>query len=197
MLEEERANFVGDNQPGLTAASSAPPVLDRLVGNVRALEEWYSSTYRRRIVELTELLSRNIEESLRSQYIEECKTQIDRVNSQWESTTASLKKEIEFLQQQQPSQPVQSSEPTSPSQGGAQDANGVEEIARIEKKISEIELELEHSFTADSVPLSQLLQLRTTQTEMKSYLRGLKFFSSKPAAEAKVEPDSGLRLKHG
>ena len=194
MLEEERANFGRNDQRDVTGPSSVPPVLDRLVGNVRALEEWYSSTFRRRIVELTELLSTQISENLRSQYDQEYKIQVERVNSQWEASTASLKKEIESLQQNQQSQPTQSSQPI---QAGIEVADGTEEIARIEKRIGEIEMELEHSFTADSVPLSQLLQLRTTQTELKSYLRGLKFLSPKSAAEIKIDAESAHRLRQG
>ena len=68
-----------------------------------------------------------------------------------------------------------------------------EEIEKIEKQIHEIEAELEHSFTVDSVPLSRLLQLRTTQTDLKSYLRGLKFCAGKSSAQLNASEAHRLR----
>src|SRR6185369_2834039 len=137
---------------------SNPPQLEHLTGNVRVLEEWFSATYRRRITEITQLLSNQITEELRCQFEQERRPLIEpAVDSQTEATIDSLKKEIAQLKQ------------------GSQLGDGFSEIDRIEKQINEIEAELEHSFTVDSVPLSRLLQLRTTQTDLKSYLRGLKF----------------------
>ena len=52
---------------------SNPPELDHLVGNVRILEEWFSATYRRRITEITQLLSNQITEEVRCQFEQERK----------------------------------------------------------------------------------------------------------------------------
>jgi len=144
---------------------SNPPELDHLVGNVRILEEWFSATYRRRITEITQLLSNQITEEVRCQFEQERRPLIEPADSQSASTIDSLKKEVAQLKE------------------GSQFNDGFSEIDRIEKQISEIETELEHSFTVDSVPLSRLLQLRTTQTDLKSYLRGLKFCVERSAAE--------------
>jgi len=144
---------------------SNPPELDHLVGNVRILEEWFSATYRRRITEITQLLSNQITEEVRCQFEQERKPLIEPADSQSASIIDSLKKEVAQLKDE------------------SQFNDGLSEIDRIEKQISEIETELEHSFTVDSVPLSRLLQLRTTQTDLKSYLRGLKFCVGRSAAE--------------
>jgi len=144
---------------------SNPPELDHLVGNVRILEEWFSATYRRRITEITQLLSNQITEEVRCQFEQERKPLMEPADSQSASIIDSLKKEVAQLKDE------------------SQFNDGLSEIDRIEKQISEIETELEHSFTVDSVPLSRLLQLRTTQTDLKSYLRGLKFCVGRSAAE--------------
>jgi hypothetical protein len=162
---EDRTNIGNDASPDPTEPFSNPPQLDHVAGNVRILEEWYSSTYRRRITEITQLLSNQITEEVRCQFEQERKPLIEPVNDQSNSTIDSLKQEIAQLKQ------------------GSQFNDGFSEIDRIEKQINEIEAELEHSFTVDSVPLSRLLQLRTTQTDLKSYLRGLKFCVAKSAAE--------------
>jgi hypothetical protein len=162
---EDRTNIGNDAPPDPAEPFSNPPRLDHVVGNVRILEEWYSSTYRRRIAEITQLLSNQITEEVRCQFEQERRPLIEPADSQSESTIDSLKQEIAQLKQ------------------GSQLNDGFSEIDRIEKQINDIEAELEHSFTVDSVPLSRLLQLRTTQTDLKSYLRGLKFCVGKSAAE--------------
>jgi len=154
---------------------SSPPALEHLTGNVRILEEWFSATYRRRITEITQLLSDQITAELRNQFEQERKPVIEPANSESDATIDSLKKEIALLKE------------------GSQLNDGFSEIDRIEKQINEIEAELEHSFTVDSVPLSRLLQLRTTQTDLKSYLRGLKFCVGKSAEESKPAEEPSLR----
>ena len=162
---EDRTNTGNDVPLDPAEPFSKPPELDQLVGNVRVLEEWYSSTYRRRITEITQLLSNQITEEVRCQFEQERRPLIEPADDQSNSTIDSLKKEIAQLKE------------------GSQLNDGFSEIERIEKQIIEIETELEHSFTVDSVPLSRLLQLRTTQTDLKSYLRGLKFCVGKSATE--------------
>ena len=169
---EDRTNNGNDVPLDPAEPFSNPPELDHLVGNVRILEEWFSTTYRRRITEITQLLSNQITEEVRCQFEQERRPLIEPADSQSDSTIDSLKKEIAQLKE------------------GSQVNDGFSEIDRIEKQINEIETELEHSFTVDSVPLSRLLQLRTTQTDLKSYLRGLKFCVGKSAAESKAEEPS-------
>jgi LPS O-antigen subunit length determinant protein (WzzB/FepE family) len=172
---EERTDTVHDIARSQSAPFSEPPKLDQLVGNVRILEDWYCTTFRRRIAEVTELLSSQISEELRAQFELQCKSQKESAGSQQESNIESLKKEIEQLR------------------SGSRLNDGLGEVARIEKQINDIETELEHSFTTDSVPLSRLLQLRTTQTDLKSYLRGLKFFIAKSATETNLEEEPSLQ----
>src|SRR4051812_43235217 len=166
---EDRTNTGDDISPEAVEPFSNPPKLDHVAGNVRILEEWYSSTYRRRIAEITQLLSNQITEEVRCQFEQERRPVIEPVVepvvNKSESIIDSLKQEIAQLKQ------------------GSPVNDGFSEIDRIEKQINEIEAELEHSFTVDSVPLSRLLQLRTTQTDLKSYLRGLKFCVGKSAIE--------------
>jgi hypothetical protein len=172
---DDRTN-IGDVVPLDPAEPfSKTPELDHLTGNVRILEEWFSATYRRRITEITQLLSNQITEELRSQFEQERRPLIEPANSQSEATIDSLKKEIAQLKEGSPLNA------------------GFSEIDRIEQQINEIEAELEHSFTVDSVPLSRLLQLRTTQTDLKSYLRGLKFCVGKSAAESKPAEEPSIR----
>jgi hypothetical protein len=172
---EERTDTVHDIARNLPEPFSEPPKLDRLVGNVRILEDWYCATFRRRIAEVTELLSSQISEELRSHFDLQDKSQNVSAENQQESNVESLKKEIDQLR------------------SGSRLTDGLGEVERIEKQIDEIETELEHSFTTDSVPLSRLLQLRTTQTDLKSYLRGLKFFIEKSTAETKLEEEASLQ----
>ena len=145
---------VGNGVPHKAADPfSNPPELSHVTGNVKILEDWYSTTYLRRLTEITNLLSSQISEELRFQFEEERRSLIVPVEVE-SGEMAQLKK--------------------MPASNG-----GSEEIEKIEKQIHEIEVELERSFTMDSVPLSRLLQLRTTQTDLKSYLRGLKFYDGK------------------
>jgi hypothetical protein len=116
-----------------------------------------------------------LQELPRCQFEQERRPLIELDHGQSESTIDSLKKEIEPLKQ------------------GFQFNDGFSEIDRIEKRIREIEMELEHSFTVDSVPLSRLLQLRTTQTDLKSYLRGLKYCVGKSATESTAAVELSLQ----
>ena len=173
---EDRTNIGNDVPLDPAEPFSNPPALEHLTGNVRILEEWFSATYRRRITEITQLLSNQITEELRCQFEQERKPVIEpAVDSQSNATIDSLKKEIAHLKE------------------GSQISEGFSEIDRIEKQINEIEAELEHSFTVDSVPLSRLLQLRTTQTDLKSYLRGLKFCVGKSTVESTASEEASLR----
>jgi hypothetical protein len=166
---EDQTNIGNDVLPDSAEPFFNPPKLDHVVGNIRILEEWYSTTYWRRITEITQLLSNQITEELRCQFEQERRPLIEPAHCQSESTIDSLKKEIAQLREEGCQSNVSN--------------DGFSEIDRIERQIMEIETELEHSFTVDSVPLSRLLQLRTTQTDLKSYLRGLKFFVGKSATE--------------
>src|SRR5882672_2011063 len=172
---DDRTNMGNDVSRDSADPFSNPPELDHLSGNVRILEEWYSTTFRRRIVEITELLSNQISEEIRCQFELEGKSLIVPADGQSESTIETLKQEIAQLR------------------CGSQFNDGFNEIDRIEKQINEIEVELEHSFTVDTVPLSRLLQLRTTQTDLKSYLRGLKFCTGKSAPETRTTEETSLR----
>ncbi len=172
---DDQTNIGNDVSQDLADPFSNPPELDHVAGNVRILEEWYSTTFRRRITEITELLSNQITEEVRCQFELERKPLIESSDGESASAVESLKKEIAQLKE------------------GSQFNDGFCEIDRIEKQINEIEAELEHSFTVDSVPLSRLLQLRTTQTDLKSYLRGLKFFTARPVEETKTVEEPSIR----
>jgi len=188
-MHEDRTNIGDDLSQLLAEPFPNPPELAHIAGNVRILEEWYSATYRRRIVEITQLLSNQISEELRCQYEQDGKSLIVPSDDQSESIIESLKQEIAQLKQ---AIPINGGASQS-NDGAFQSNDETGEIDRIEKQINEIEAELEHSFTVDSVPLSRLLQLRTTQTDLKSYLRGLKFYAGKSPAEARASEETSLR----
>jgi hypothetical protein len=168
MLEKQADNSK-KLPPELEHVFTGAPKLDSMLGGVRNLEEWYSTTFQRRISELAELLSTEIRGELRSQFDSELKTHTESLRSSWETETESLKKEIERLKKRAHSFSVN---------------DALEEIARVENDIRKIEAELERSFTVDTVPLSELLKLRTTQTDLKAYLRGLKYSIGKLASES-------------
>jgi hypothetical protein len=174
---EDRTNIANVVLPDSVEPLFNLPELHHVVDNVRILEEWYSTTYRRRITEITQLLSNQITEELRCQFEQERRPLIepDPDHRRSESTIDSREKEIEEHQER------------------SQSNDGFSEVDRIEKLIREIEIELEHSFTVDSVPLSRLLQLRTTQTDLKSYLRGLKFCVGKSAAQSRAAEELSLQ----
>src|SRR5882672_10393651 len=96
---EDRTNTGNDFSPDSTEPFSNPPELDHLAGNVRILEEWYSTTYRRRITEITALLSNQITEEVRCQFEQERRPLIEPADGQSESTIESLKKEIAQLKE--------------------------------------------------------------------------------------------------
>ena len=157
-----------------------PPELTQVVHSVKVLEEWYSSTFRRRITEITDLLSTQISEEVRCQFEQERQSLIVAVDGSSEKIIEALRNEIAQLR--------------SRSVSGATASNvSLEEIARIEKQIRDIEAELEQSFTVDSVPLSRLLQLRTKQADLKSYLRGLKFCGIKSSCDSNSTEPHSLR----
>ena len=177
---EESINVGDEIPPNSADPFSNPPELTQVVQGVKVLEEWYSSTFRRRITEITELLSTQISEELRVQFEQERRSLIVAVDGSSEKIIEALRNEISQLR--------------SRSVSGATVSNvSLEEIARIEKQIRDIEAELEQSFTVDSVPLSRLLQLRTKQADLKSYLRGLKFCGTKSSCESNSTEPHSLR----
>jgi hypothetical protein len=165
-VAEKRDSWFKKLTPDSRPSPATTPEPKRQVVDTRVLEEWYSAAFRQRIDELRERLSAEIAESLLSQFDSQLKCRNGNVNYVWESSADSLKHEIASLQKRY------------------QAKDGLDEIARAEKEIAALDSELEKSITDDSVPLSRLLQLRAAQTDLKSYLRGLKFHFAKSISAA-------------
>jgi flagellar biosynthesis chaperone FliJ len=151
-------------------AFSAPfPKLDRLIGGMRALEQWYAQDFERRIAGLTELLRTQITEELQAQFSSEMVSQVERFrrqyeerlyvqSNQWESQRQGLEKEVQELRRS----------------GKAV----LEEISTTEVLLSKSaqkgNSELERQ-TTDAASLGKLVQMRIEELELKAYLRGLRF----------------------
>jgi hypothetical protein len=138
----------------------------RVVVDLRTLQKWYSIAFHEHVVELTTQASAEVAAQLLAQFDGELQCRVDDVDYQWPTGAESLKLEIAYLQQRFESN------------------DAYDEIERVETAIAGMDAELELSFTDDSVPLSRLVQLRTAQNDLKSYLRGLKFNVTKTSAIA-------------
>jgi len=145
--------------------------LNRLIDNVRSLEQWYAADFERRVASLTEILKNQITEELKSQFSSELNAHVERARSQfeerlytqasqWQLQRESLEKELEELRRKLPSNDV------------------LKEIAAMEAAVSKYtnrgSLELE-GLTLNAGSLGKLLQGAVEELETKAYLRGLKF----------------------
>jgi hypothetical protein len=145
--------------------------LNRLIDNVRSLEQWYAADFERRVASLTEILKNQITEELKSQFSSELNAYVERARSQfeerlytqasqWQLQRESLEKELEELRRKLPSSDV------------------LKEIAAMEAAVSKYtnrgSLDLE-GLTLNSGSLGKLLQGAVEELETKAYLRGLKF----------------------
>lgn len=138
----------------------------RVVVDLRTLQEWYSIAFQEYVVELTTQASAEAAAQLLAQFDGELQCRMGDVDYHWPAGAESLKLEIAYLQQR------------------FECNDALDEIERVESAIAGMDAELERSFTDDSVPLSRLVQLRTAQNDLKSYLRGLKFNVTKTSAIA-------------
>jgi hypothetical protein len=151
--------------------SGTSPKLNRLIDNVRSLEQWYAADFERRVASLTEILKNQITEELKSQFSSELNSHVERARSQfeerlyaqasqWQSQRESLEKEIEELRRKLPNNDV------------------LKEIATTEAAVSQYtnkgSLELE-GLTLNAGALGKLLQGAVEELETRAYLRGLKF----------------------
>jgi hypothetical protein len=151
--------------------SGTSPKLNRLIDNVRSLEQWYAADFERRVASLTEILKNQITEELKSQFSSELNSHVERARSQfeerlyaqasqWQSQRESLEKEIEELRRKLPNNDV------------------LKEIATTEAAVSQCtnkgSLELE-GLTLNAGALGKLLQGAVEELETRAYLRGLKF----------------------
>jgi len=151
--------------------SGSSPKLNRLIDNVRSLEQWYAADFERRVASLTEILKNQITEELKSQFSSELNAYVERARSQfeerfytqasqWQLQRESLEKELEELRRKLPSNDV------------------LKEIATTEAAVSKYtnrgSLELE-GLTLNAGSLGKLLQGAVEELETKAYLRGLKF----------------------
>jgi len=145
--------------------------LNRLIDNVRSLEQWYAADFERRVASLTEILKNQITEELKSQFSSELNAYVERARSQfeerlytqasqWQLQRESLEKELEELRRKLPSNDV------------------LKEIAAMEAAVSKYanrgSLDLE-GLTLNSGSLGKLLQGAVEELETRAYLRGLKF----------------------
>jgi hypothetical protein len=145
--------------------------LNRLIDNVRSLEQWYAADFERRVASLTEILKNQITEELKSQFSSELNAHVERARSQfeerfytqasqWQLQRESLEKELEELRRKLPGNDV------------------LKEIAAMEAAVSKYtnrgSLEVE-GLTLNAGSLGKLLQGAVEELETKAYLRGLKF----------------------
>ena len=128
---------------------------DRVVGEVRTLEDWYSAEFERRLAELTEVLNSQLE------------ARVEQVRRQFQEQYETL--------EQQASQAVSTPSPAAPVPFQGSPAELLEELKRSEASRQKIVSELERMVADDTVPLGKLLQLRNQELELKAYIRGLKF----------------------
>ena len=132
---------------------------ERVAGEVRTLEDWYSAEFERRLAELTKVLNGQLEarvEELRAQY----------------------QQQYELLQQKANQPHAQSQAPSpssSPSESGFTSQELLEELARSEANAKKLASDLERMVADDNIPMGKLLQLRSQELELKAYIRGLKF----------------------
>jgi hypothetical protein len=151
--------------------SGPSPKLNRLIDNVRSLEQWYAADFERRVASLTEILKNQITEELKSQFSSELNAHVERARSQfeerfytqasqWQLQRESLEKELEELRRKLPGNDV------------------LKEIAAMEAAVSKYtnrgSLEVE-GLTLNAGSLGKLLQGAVEELETKAYLRGLKF----------------------
>ena len=134
-------------------------VEERVVGEVRTLEDWYSAEFERRLAELSKVLN-------------------DQLEARVEELRAQYQKEYELLQQKA-NQPHAQSQSPSPSPSlsapGLTPKELREELARSEANAQKLASDLERMVADDTVPMGKLLQLRSQELELKAYVRGLKF----------------------
>jgi len=145
--------------------------LNRLIDNVRSLEQWYAADFERRVASLTEILKNQITEELKSQFSSELNAYVERARSefeerlytqasQWQLQRESLEKELEELRRKLPSNDV------------------LKEIAAMEAAVSKYtnrgSLDLE-GLTLNAGSLGKVLQGALEELETRAYLRGLKF----------------------
>jgi len=167
--------------------SKPTPFLDRLTVGVRALEEWYSADFERRVSEITGVLKTQIGDELRAQFTTELNAASERTRKQfeeraymqferWESERQAMKKEVEELQSRLPGKAL------------------FDEIASTEscigKSQAESRMEADRDITSADA-LGQLLQKRAQQLELQAYLRGLKFAVDRATAAPARVNDSG------
>ena len=123
---------------------------DRLAKNLSRLEDWYTAEFDRRLLDLAQILH------------EELQSQVEEIRVQYEDRYQQLTQKSE-QQSQDRTPPVELSD----------------EISRCEMNVAKCTAELERLVADDSVALGRLLQIRSEELELKAYLRGLKFFSSR------------------
>src|SRR5262245_18083257 len=157
---------------GATGSAKEPfseplPKLDQLMSGVRALEQFYAADFERRLVELTELLRKQITAELRSEYSSELNQQVETTKRHYDERLRGqchqaqhklLEKENEELKQQlkNVSQEIAATE------------------AMLTKYATNARREAEYA-VSDAASLGKLLQVRLGELEMRAYLNGLRF----------------------
>lgn len=122
---------------------------DRLVKQLRSLENWYSEELERHVKDLAEIVN------------SELQSQVEEIRSQYEKRSQESHQEFAQLP------PVQTSSQVA------------EEISRCEASVAQFTAELERLLVKDdSAALGLLMKIRTQELEMKAYLRGLKFLAN-------------------
>jgi hypothetical protein len=130
-------------------------VEERLVSEVRTLEDWYSTEFERRLTELAGVLNSQLE------------ARVEEVRSHYRDQYQAL--------QQEASQARQALASPESSPAAAPSRELLEELARVEASAQKCAVDLERMVADEGIPMGQLLQLRNQEVELKAYMRGLKF----------------------
>jgi hypothetical protein len=142
---------------------------ERVVGEVRTLEDWYSAEFERRLAALTEVLNSQLE------------ARVEEVRKQFQEQYEALEQEASRAA----STPSPAAPAPSPATPQGPSTELLDELSRNEASGQRIASELERMVADDTVPLGKLLQLRNQELELKAYIRGLKFgiTANTPAAD--------------
>jgi len=137
-------------------------VKDRLLKQLRSLEDWYSEELERHVKDLADIVN------------SELQSQVEEIRSQYQERRQESQQALAQLP------PVQNSSQVA------------QEISRCETSVAQCTAELERLLVReDNAALGLLMKIRTQELELKAYLRGLKFLANPdpkiPPSEKRTE----------
>src|SRR5262245_45548593 len=131
---------------------------DRLLKQLRSLENWYSAELERHVKDLAEIVNTELQ------------SQVEEIRSQYRERRQESQEALAQLPSAQTSSQVN------------------EEISRCEASVTQCTAELERLLVReDNAALGLLMKIRTQELELKAYLRGLKFLANTDSQIPKAE----------